>query len=288
MAEKSPAGIFRGISHILRRELLWWKMYLSVSRYNRIAMLQFDTFEKRLYRRMSAKQKRQTVAGNDYEFSVENIIVKRTVGVSVAGIHRKTLESLGYSGVSAAFNLFPFRNADVSALSKKLNIDFSKKLIAVAPFSRGKSKIYHPDKMEAVLAHFTDSYQVVVLGGGTEEQLVNAWITNGCKVISVINKLSFSEELLLITRCSVVLTMDSANLHLASLLGTPVVSVWGATTPRCGYYPDKEPLERTIVKGIDCQPCSLFGEKPCTNVQPYACMDIEPDVIVEKINKVLE
>lgn len=37
----------------------------------------------------------------------------------------------------------------------------------------------------------------------------------------------FRGELALISHLDVMLSMDSANMHLASLTGTPVVSVWG-------------------------------------------------------------
>jgi hypothetical protein len=64
-------------------------------------------------------------------------------------------------------------------------------------------------------------------------------------------------------------------------------ALWGATTPQCGYYPEKEPQEQAIVKGIACQPCSLFGENPCTNPELYDCLSIEPEIVIDKVKEIL-
>ena len=42
-------------------------------------------------------------------------------------------------------------------------------------------------------------------------------------------------ELNLMSHLDVMLSMDSANMHLASLVNIPVVSVWGATHPYAGF-----------------------------------------------------
>ena len=42
-------------------------------------------------------------------------------------------------------------------------------------------------------------------------------------------------ELNLMSHLDVMLSMDSANMHLASLVNIPVVSIWGATHPYAGF-----------------------------------------------------
>ena len=55
-------------------------------------------------------------------------------------------------------------------------------------------------------------------------------------VISLADKrYGFAVELSLMSRLDVMISMDSANMHLASLVEVPVVSVWGATHPYCGF-----------------------------------------------------
>lgn len=56
------------------------------------------------------------------------------------------------------------------------------------------------------------------------------------------------------------ISMDSSNLHLASLLGGPVVSVWGATHPFVGFSGNKQPAEYTVQLEMPCRPCSVYGK----------------------------
>ncbi|MCC8173428.1 MAG: glycosyltransferase family 9 protein, partial [Odoribacter sp.] len=78
-------------------------------------------------------------------------------------------------------------------------------------------------------------------------------------IVSLIEKVSYENEILLIAKCSAMVCMDSSNMHLASLLRVPIISIWGATVPEVGFYPPYEKIENTIVKRLNCQPCSFFG-----------------------------
>ena len=123
--------------------------------------------------------------------------------------------------------------------------------VGVAPFARHVGKIYPPAQME----------RVIDLLSGRED------IT-----------------LALISRLDVLLCMDSANMHFAALVGTPVVSVWGATHPFAGFYPyGLSPEDAIQEEDLDCRPCSTFGDKPCHRGD-WACMTrIAPERIVRRV-----
>ena len=77
--------------------------------------------------------------------------------------------------------------------------------------------------------------------------------------------------------------MDSANMHFASLVNTPVVSIWGATHPYAGFYGLNQDINRAIQIDLPCRPCSIFGNKACFR-KDYACMyQIKPETISSKI-----
>jgi ADP-heptose:LPS heptosyltransferase len=97
-----------------------------------------------------------------------------------------------------------------------------------------------------------------------------------------------NEELILMSHLDVMLSMDSANMHLASLTGIPVVSIWGATHPYAGFMGWNQTRDNAIQTDLDCRPCSIFGQKPCKRGD-YACMNmIKPETVVEKINTLLQ
>ncbi|MEG0191459.1 MAG: glycosyltransferase family 9 protein, partial [Lachnospiraceae bacterium] len=85
----------------------------------------------------------------------------------------------------------------------------------------------------------------------------------------------------------VMLSMDSANMHLASLVGIPVVSVWGATHPYAGFMGWKQQPDHTVQVDLSCRPCSVYGQKPCFRGD-YAClMQITPRQVIEKIERII-
>jgi ADP-heptose:LPS heptosyltransferase len=91
--------------------------------------------------------------------------------------------------------------------------------------------------------------------------------------------------------CTCMLTMDSANMHLASLQGVQVVSIWGATHSEIGFAPlygNEKNIVEISRKDLPCRPCSVFGNKPCKLTQePYACFNrITTVQIMDKLNAI--
>ena len=84
-----------------------------------------------------------------------------------------------------------------------------------------------------------------------------------------------------------VVSMDSANMHLASLFGVSVVSIWGATHPYAGFYGWNQSMENAVQIDLYCRPCSVFGNKPCYRGD-HACMKhLAEEKILEKIDLVI-
>ncbi len=81
--------------------------------------------------------------------------------------------------------------------------------------------------------------------------------------------------------------MDSANMHLAALAGTPTVSVWGATHPYCGFRGWRQKEELTVQLPMDCRPCSVFGNKPCLRGDYLCLAAIKPELILNKVKNYL-
>ena len=161
--------------------------------------------------------------------------------------------------------------------------------IGVAPFAAHQGKIYPLDKMEQVVAKLSEKTHVYLFGAGTEEKaLMEEWERKYPNVESVVGRLAdMGEELCLMSRLRVVLAMDSGNMHLASLAGVPVVSVWGATHPLGGFLAWGQSMENVIQEDLPCRPCSIYGSKPC-RYGDYRCLTrISPERIVTAISKLV-
>ncbi|SJZ47714.1 ADP-heptose:LPS heptosyltransferase [Chitinophaga eiseniae] len=163
--------------------------------------------------------------------------------------------------------------------------------IGLAPFATYREKMYPLAKMEMTLAGLaaTGNYRILLFGGGKKEvEQLNELAARYPQTLSVAGRFSLEEELTLISQLDGMISMDSANMHLASLYGVPVVSVWGATHPYAGFMGYGQSEQRAVqITDLSCRPCSVFGNKPCFRGD-HACMEwIKPEQITEKVISVI-
>jgi len=166
-----------------------------------------------------------------------------------------------------------------------------KKWVGLAPFATYREKMYPLEKMTAVLGMLAQEsgLQLFLMGGGQSEvTLLTQLAAKYPQSIVVAGRFSLSEEMAVISQLDVMISMDSANMHLASLFGVPVVSVWGATHPFAGFMGYAQPPENAVqLMDLACRPCSVFGNKPCFRGD-HACMEwIKPAQIAEKVKEIV-
>lgn len=201
--------------------------------------------------------------------------------------------TLGYPLRPAFDTLFaPSRRGEWSALSS----DWPPKgegerWVGIAPFAAHPGKVYPLNRMEEVVAALSGypAVRVFLFGAGAQERaILEAWQQRYPCVRSVAGRLgSLRNELVLMSHLDVMLSMDSANMHLASLVQVPVVSVWGATHPCAGFLGWGQPLSQVVQVDLPCRPCSVYGNLPCRR-KDYACLTrITPEAIVERIKAVV-
>lgn len=168
--------------------------------------------------------------------------------------------------------------------------DPNKKNICIAPFAKHKEKMYPLHKMEHIVEQLyrLQHVQLFFLGGGVKEiQLLEKWEKKYGGTVNLAGRFSFKEELSILQMMDVVVSMDSANMHLASLYGVPVISIWGATHPYAGFYGWGQDSENAEQINLYCRPCSVFGNKPCYRGD-HACMEQLPEeVILKKIKSII-
>lgn len=162
--------------------------------------------------------------------------------------------------------------------------------IGIAPFAKYNEKTYPPKLMERVVELLSQrgDTTIYLFGGGVHErEILEKWADRYPNTISTVGRQGLEEELRIIARLRVMLAMDSANMHLASLVGTPVVSIWGATHPYAGFYGWGQLPDHAIQADLPCRPCSVFGNKPCHR-KDLACMNtITPQKVVEQLLNLL-
>ncbi|MDR3286295.1 MAG: glycosyltransferase family 9 protein [Prevotellaceae bacterium] len=160
------------------------------------------------------------------------------------------------------------------------------KQIGIAPFAKHKGKMYPIEKTEQIVEYFskTENVKIFLFGGGKNEaEILEKWEHKYNNVVSLAGKFNLCYEIITIAGLDVMLAMDSANMHIASIVNTPVVSVWGATHPFAGFYGWQQKPENAVQIDLQCRPCSVFGDKECFRGD-YACLNsITTETIIEKI-----
>lgn len=159
-------------------------------------------------------------------------------------------------------------------------------IIGIAPFATHKGKIWPIEKMEELTARLSsdERFSIYLFGGGKREiAILKGWEQKYSGVKSFAGTCSFREELEAIGKTDLMVCMDSANMHFASCLKVPVISVWGATHMYAGFYGMGQSAKMAVQSDIECRPCSVFGKKECFRGD-YACLEeITIDMVEEKI-----
>lgn len=199
-----------------------------------------------------------------------------------AAVFRSAGLSLGDYGKSARP---PIRLTHPAIPASNTNVQ----KIGIAPFAGHKSKVYPLDKMLEVAKRLAAEPNVELLlfgGRGQEQKTLDSWATQSSNISSLAGRLTLPDELAVMQSLTCMVSMDSANMHFASLVGCRVVSVWCGTHPAAGFLGYGQSLQDAIGLDLDCRPCSIYGNKSCFR-KDYACQAIPPENIINKVLQII-
>lgn len=201
---------------------------------------------------------------------------------------------LGYPVKLDFRSIFPPSGGNLQLLPAPIGSKKSfQQWIGVAPFAAHRGKIYPLSKMEEVIDLLTQrhsSCRIFLFGGGeTERKQLADMAVRHVQCICVPDVLAgLEQELILMSHLDAMISMDSSNMHLASLTATQVVSVWGATHPLAGFMGWNQLADNAVQLDLPCRPCSVYGNKPCLRGD-YACLnDITPAQIADQVERILQ
>ena len=183
--------------------------------------------------------------------------------------YANTLEDAGYPIRLEPYRMFGDRPADIAELHDIVGEKTAGDIwVGIAPFAAHEGKIYPLPLMREVIKELdAKGVRTFLFGNGSEER---QW----CEQLE-----SESSHV-----TSLIVTMDSANMHLSALAGTKTVSIWGATHPMAGFCGQQvEGSVQVQQEGLECRPCSIFGKTKCIHGD-YRCLTaISPKKIIETL-----
>lgn len=164
----------------------------------------------------------------------------------------------------------------------------NKKYIVVAPGSKWATKRWIPEGFAAVIDYiFKIGYKPVLIGGMEDIDIADKIIEIATtKPLNLVGKTSLRETFSIIKHSLLLVSNDSAPVHMAVSFNVPVIDIYGPTVKDFGFYPYKNGVV-VEVERLKCRPCGLHGHNQCP-IKTHECMKkIKPETVIEKIDKIL-
>ena len=161
--------------------------------------------------------------------------------------------------------------------------------VGFAPFSAHRGKTYPEAQSRELVRLLSERFERVFIhsGGGAERAFAEEMERTFPNVTALSGKVRLAGEIALVSNLDCVVAMDSLVMHLGALVGTPVVSVWGATHPGLGFLGYGVPEEGIVQADFDCRPCSVFGSKPCRYGDWHCLTAITPESVAERVERLV-
>ncbi len=161
-------------------------------------------------------------------------------------------------------------------------------VILLAPGSVWPTKRWTADGYAEVARRLHErERKVLLIGSGGELELCRRIaVEGGLPPENVLcGTLSLEETLALVAIAGRVITNDSAPLHLAESVGTPVTAIFGPTVPEFGFGPLAEASRTLEIGELPCRPCGIHGGNRCP-IGTHECMrGISPERVLLSVEE---
>ena len=297
VASKRLSGMFHGYSNIRFHETDFQegglkdiiRLYNELKRYSIDAVIDLqDVLRTQILRKLymwkhlpvyvidygRAEKHAMTLTGSDIKpLATEFERYKRT-------FHAAGLET------DDSFTALPVNREALSQIKQLYGIKTGK-WIGIAPFAKYRSNMLSPHIIKEIIQHYSacPDTRIYLFGAGEIEcERLRQWAGIFPNVVSVAGLLPLEQELELMRQLDKMLCMDSANQHLASLVGLRAVSIWCGTHPAMGFSGWKQHPEDCIQQEVPCRPCAIHGTNKC-KYGNYICQQIPAEKIYEQMEK---
>ena len=189
--------------------------------------------------------------------------------------------------------IIPWSKDDKETVLNLLPKNFSfKKSIVISPCSNWNTKAW-PVENFCLLAKLLiqNNYDLILISSNSKKDLIicsqiESYV-NSKKISNLSGKTSFPQLSFLFSNMTLLVTNDSAPMHIGASHNKPLISIFGATTPALGFYPFSA-KSKILETNLSCRPCGPHGRKTCPQ-KHFNCMrNITPQMVYEEIIRLLK
>ena len=157
-------------------------------------------------------------------------------------------------------------------------------LLGIAPGSIWNTKRWPEEHFVALLDLLSgENIRVFLFGGREDRALCDRIIARSrSNAVNTAGSLSILESCSLIHELDLLVSNDSAPLHIANAVQTDVFAIFGPTVREFGFFPFRK-NDRIFEVDLPCRPCSKHGGKRCPE-KHFKCMrDMQPSTVAEAV-----
>jgi heptosyltransferase-2 len=158
--------------------------------------------------------------------------------------------------------------------------------VAVAPGASQATKVWAPERFAAVADALAAQGASIVLAGGPGDAGALAAFRAACRapISGDLTQLPVEGLAAGLASVDLLVACDSGPVHLASAVGTPVLAVFGPTSPERWGPP---PPGRAVAISIDCSPCSNHGGARCPEGHHRCMVDLPAATVADEARRML-
>lgn len=138
------------------------------------------------------------------------------------------------------------------------------KSIAIFPGSVWATKKWSKESYSDLISNLLQKeFKVYLMGGPEELSLCESLQKKNSACVVLAGKLSLSESIHFLAQVQLVVGNDSSSSHMAALVHTPVISLFGPTVLKFGFRPWNNKSKVIETEGLSCRPCNSHGPQVC-------------------------
>jgi len=203
--------------------------------------------------------------------------------------HLWKLKSLGLEvneGIGPSVQVSEDDKQNVEKMFKRWQIKDGQAVIALACGSRSTTKRWIKSSFSQLIERLIKKYKAkIIMIGDDQDRLIAEEIIEHIRprLINACGKTSVGELTFLLSKCCLLITNDSAPMHLGWAQGIPVVSIFGPTDHK--KYAPAGANNIAIYKDLACYPCQ---KSLCPSGTRECMKTITPDEVFAACEKLLD
>ena len=181
------------------------------------------------------------------------------------------------------FFLAPAARAHMSHWLAEAGLD-QQPVAVVAPGAAHATKRWPLRHWQALTDRLHELGYGVVAVGGPDDRTIAAQL--GAHVVNVAGEFSLQETGACLARAAVAVSGDTGVMHMATGVGTPVVSLFGPTVEPFGFFPYTK-RAAVLERDLDCRPCSAMGTERCPLGHHRCLAEVLPDQVAAAVQRLV-